>query len=70
MKKQMTYGEALKEMEEILSRIENQQLDVDDLSKTVDRVAYLLKLCRDKLRKTESEVDKILDDMNDEPATD
>ena len=66
----MTYGEALKEMEEILSRIENQELDVDDLSKTVDRVSYLLKLCRDKLRKTESEVDKILDDMNDEPATD
>jgi len=61
----MTYGEALAEMEEILKKIENQELDVDDLSKTVDRVSYLLKLCKDKLRKTETEVEKILNEMNE-----
>ena len=66
----MTYGEALKEMEEILKKIENQELDVDDLSSTVDRVSFLLKLCKDKLRKTESEVEKILKDLDGNPPSD
>ncbi len=62
-KKELKYGEAMQEMEEILSRIENEELDVDELSSTVKRVSFLVKVCRDKLYKTEAEVEKILKDM-------
>ncbi|MEA1896242.1 MAG: exodeoxyribonuclease VII small subunit [Bacteroidota bacterium] len=65
-KKELKYGEAMQEMEEILSRIENEELDVDELSSTVKRVSFLVKVCRDKLYKTEAEVEKILKEMNDE----
>ncbi len=65
-KKEISYAEALTEMESILSKIENEELDVDELSSTVKRVSYLMKICRQKLRKTEAEVEKILDNMETE----
>lgn len=63
-KKELKYGEAMQEMEEILSRIENEEMDVDELSSTVKRVSFLVKVCRDKLFKTEAEVEKILKEMD------
>ena len=65
-KKELTYGEALREMEDILKKIENEELDVDELSTTVKRVAHLMKVCREKLRKTEVEVEKILKEMDED----
>ena len=62
-KKELKYAEAMQEMEEILSQIENEELDVDELSSTVKRVSFLVKVCRDKLFKTEAEVEKILKEM-------
>jgi exodeoxyribonuclease VII small subunit len=64
-KKELTYGEALREMGDILKKIENEELDVDELSATVKRVAHLMKVCREKLRKTEVEVGKILKEMDE-----
>lgn len=58
--KKPTYKEAVKEIEEILDKIENNGLDVDDLSKNVRRVAELLRFCKDKLHKTEEEIENIL----------
>ena len=65
-KKEISYAEALTEMESILGKIENEELDVDELSSTVKRVSYLMKICRQKLSKTEAEVEKILNDMETE----
>ncbi|TAJ09390.1 exodeoxyribonuclease VII small subunit [Marinilabiliaceae bacterium JC017] len=64
-KKKITYNEAITEIEEILSKIENEELDVDELSDKVKRVSILLKVCKDKLFKTEEEVEKILKDIED-----
>ena len=61
-KPEITYKAAVKELEDILEKIEAGQLDVDELSKNVKRVTELLKICRDKLHKTEDEVNKILDE--------
>lgn len=58
--KKMTYKEAISEVEEILANIENDELDVDDLSEKVKRVTFLLKFCKDKLFQTQEEVEKIL----------
>lgn len=61
--KKVTYKEAISEIEEILEKIENDELDVDELSEKVKRVSSLIKICKDKLQTTEAEVEKILDDM-------
>ena len=63
--KKQTYREAIIEVEEILASIENDELDVDDLSEKVKRVTFLLKFCKDKLFKTQEEVDKVLKGEND-----
>lgn len=63
-KKEITYSEALAEMESILAKIEHEELDVDELSSTLKRVSHLMKICRQKLRTTESEVENILNDMD------
>lgn len=65
-KKETSYNEAIVEIEEILHQIENEELDIDILSEKVKRVSTLLKLCKNKLHKTEEEVQKILDDIETE----
>lgn len=62
--KKVTYKEAITEIEEILEKIENEELDVDELAEQVSRVSALIGICKDKLHKTEAEVEKILKDMN------
>ncbi|MCX6228590.1 MAG: exodeoxyribonuclease VII small subunit [Bacteroidia bacterium] len=62
-KQQTTYKEAITEIEEILAQLENNELDVDELSEKVKRVSLLVTLCKDKLHHTEKEIDKILKDM-------
>jgi exodeoxyribonuclease VII small subunit len=62
-KKEIKYGEAIKEIEEILNKIENEELDVDDLTSKVQRVSELLSICKKKLHNTEEEVEKILKDI-------
>ncbi len=60
-KQEISYKAAVKEIENIIGKIEEGSLDVDELTVNVKRVTELLKICRDKLHKTESEVTKILD---------
>lgn len=63
-KKNESYKEAISEIEEILSQLENNELDVDDLSEKVKRVSLLVTLCKEKLHNTEVEIDKILKEMD------
>jgi len=63
---EISYNEAFQEMEVILEKIENEELDIDQLSSSLIRVSHLMKLCRDKLRKTETEVEKILKEMEED----
>ncbi|GAP71132.1 exodeoxyribonuclease VII small subunit [Bacteroidales bacterium 6E] len=63
--KKLTYQEALEEIEEILEKIEGNELDIDELAEKVKRVSFLLKFCKDKLQKTNEEVEKILNEMED-----
>lgn len=63
--KKLTYQDALQEIEEILEKIEGNELDIDELAEKVKRVSFLLKFCKDKLQKTNEEVEKILNEMED-----
>jgi exodeoxyribonuclease VII small subunit len=59
-KQEITYKAAVAEIETILGKIEEGELDVDELAVNVKRVTELLTICKEKLRKTEAEVSKIL----------
>ena len=64
-KKNLTYAEALRAIEDILHQIETGELDVDELAEKVKQASELLKLCKGKLFQTEKEIEKILKDMDD-----
>lgn len=70
-KNKPTYKEAICELEEIIAKMENEEMDVDELTLKVKRASLLLKFCREKLFDTESEVEKIIREIeksqNQEP---
>ncbi len=62
--KKINYKDAIEELEEIVNGIENEDVDVDELAKKVERASKLLTICSDKLKKTEAEVDKVIEKLN------
>ena len=60
-KEKISYDQAITEIEATLEKIEGGDLGVDELAEKVKRVTELLKICRDRLHKTEEQIDKILD---------
>ena len=63
MKNKTTYTEAITELEDIVNEIENEDIGVDELSEKVKRASELIKICKDKLYKTEEEVSAVLKDI-------
>lgn len=63
MKNKTTYTQAIAELEEIVNEIENEDIGVDELSEKVKRASVLIKICKDKLYKTEEEVSSVLKDI-------
>lgn len=60
-KKEQTYAEALAEVEKILAQLESNELDVDKMATAVKRAAELLQFCREKLRATDEEIQKVME---------
>jgi exodeoxyribonuclease VII small subunit len=61
-KEKISYSDAVSEIESILQKIEEGKLDVDELADKVSRVTDLLKVCRDRLYRTEAQLGKILEE--------
>lgn len=60
MSKEINYEAAVKELEQIVSKMENDELDIDQMSVQLKRAQELMKQCKDKLTKTDEEIQKIL----------
>ena len=58
---EMSYKEAIAEIEHILKSLREEQNSIDTLSERVARATELIALCREKLRKAEEEVNSIID---------
>ena len=56
----MKYEEAIKNLESIVSMMESGKLDLDQLEEKLKEAQQLIKLCRDKLTKTDEEISKLL----------
>jgi exodeoxyribonuclease VII small subunit len=63
MKEKITYTEAWNELKEIVDEIETGEITVDDLSEKVSRAAFLIRICKEKLKSTEEDVNKILKEL-------
>ena len=62
----LSYSKALTELEAIVGKMEDNQYEIDELTEKVKRVAVLVKFCKEKLRDTSTEVQKIFDGINEE----
>lgn len=58
------YAEAVAELEEILSELEADDVDVDRLAEQVRRAADLIELCRGRLDEARVEVTRIVADLD------
>ena len=59
----MTYTAAFEELKEIVDQLENESISVDELTEKMKRATVLMKICRDKLTKTEEEVNKTIAEL-------
>lgn len=57
----MKYEEAMKRLEEIVSKIEENKLDIDQIGDSLKEARELIKSCKDRLYKTNEEIKKILE---------
>ena len=64
MAEEITYSQAYEELQRIVKEMENSQISIDHLDNKIKRASELLKICKDKLFKTEKNVQKILDEIN------
>ena len=60
MKEELKYEQAYQELQTIVCRMENDELDIDQMADQLKRAQQLIKLCKDKLIKTDEEIKKIL----------
>lgn len=54
------YEEAMRQLQEIVRKMENDELDIDQMSDQLKKAQELIKNCRDKLTKTDEEIQKLL----------
>ena len=56
----INYEESVAQLEAIVRKMENDQLDIDSLTVELKKAQELIRLCKDKLVKTDEEIQKIL----------
>ena len=60
MKQEPNYEQAFQELQTIVRRMENDELDIDQMAEQLKRAQQLIKLCKAKLTKTDEEIKIIL----------
>ena len=62
VRKDLKYEEAMATLEQIVAHMENNELDLDTMSEELKKAKQLIKLCKDKLTKTDQEIRKIINE--------
>ncbi len=62
-KKEISYNEAMSEVEKILKSLETDNPDIDTMSENVKKAVELLQICKKKLYQTDEEIKKVFDDL-------
>jgi len=62
-KEQISYNEAISELESLVRKMQDDKCDIDNLAVYTRRSLELLKICRDKLTKTDMELKQCLAEL-------
>ncbi|MCK9338520.1 MAG: exodeoxyribonuclease VII small subunit [Bacteroidales bacterium] len=65
VKENPNYTEAFQELQTIVQKMEDANISVDELTQNIERATFLINICKNKLTKTEEEVNKIIEKNND-----
>lgn len=58
--KQLSYAQAMAQIEEIVRKMNENELDVDALGTQVEQATQLIALCKEKLQKAQNQIDVVL----------
>ena len=61
---QLTYTSAIKELEEIVQKLQRPDCEIDQLCQLTERSVQLLAFCKDKLTKTDEQLVKLLEGLD------
>lgn len=64
-KKKETYAQALARLEDIVSRIDNNEQEIDELAEKIKEANEIIAFCSDKLTKADREIEKLLSEKRD-----
>ena len=59
--KEINYEEAVRQLEAIVDKMERGELDIDSMAAQLKQAQELVKLCKQKLKRTDDEIQKLLD---------
>lgn len=59
----LSYNEAFNRLKQILERVKNEDMDVDNLSAEVKQATELIALCKSKLQQADQELQNTLKDL-------
>ena len=65
MAKELSYTEAFEQLQDIVQKMEDADISVDELSDSIKKATHLIKICKDKLTKTEAEVNETIAELNE-----
>ncbi len=65
---ELSFSQAMEELESVLRRIEGDEVDIDLLGRELGRAAELLEMCRKKIRRAEVEVQQIVEAIEEDAA--
>lgn len=61
---EIKYSEAIREIETLLREMQSENCDIDKLAENTRRASQLIELCRQRLLRTEKEVQDILKNIS------
>lgn len=59
MSEEMKYETAFAQLQDIVRKMENEEFNIDEIAVQLKEAQRLIKFCKDKLTKTELEIQKI-----------
>lgn len=64
MKKDITYTKASIRLEEIINTLDRENPSIDELTKLVAEAVELSKFCKEQLKKTDQELEKLISELD------
>lgn len=60
---EMTYAAAMRELEQIVAKLQRPDCDVDQLCELTERSMKLIAFCKEKLTKTDKDLEQLLEKL-------